>query len=79
MPPWMGALTYLSPLKYFLDLGFGIFLKGVGLGAMWDRLLGLALLGGAVFILGASVSAGPSHEAGGPGRLPEGASSLAEG
>lgn len=53
MPGWMAALSYLSPLKYYLDLGFGIFLKGVSLAHMWDRLLGLTLLGGAVFAVGA--------------------------
>lgn len=53
MPPWMQTLTYLSPLRYFLDLAFGIALKGAGISLLWDRLLGLALLGGGLFAIGA--------------------------
>lgn len=53
MPRWMQVLTYLSPLRYYLDLAFGIALKGAGIAVLWDRLLGLSLLGGALFGIGA--------------------------
>lgn len=53
MPSWMRVITLLSPLRYYLELGFGILLKGMGLWSLWDTLLGLALLGGLIFALGA--------------------------
>lgn len=35
---------YLSPLHYFIDMGYGILLKGAGLDGLWISLLTLALL-----------------------------------
>jgi len=49
MPPGIQLLTYLNPLRYFLLIIRGIFLKGTGAGALWPQMLGLALLGGLVF------------------------------
>lgn len=53
MPSWMQRITILSPLRYYLELGFGILLKGAGLGVLWDKLLGLSLLGGLIFAVSA--------------------------
>jgi len=53
LPGWMQLLTYLSPLRYYLDVSFGIALKGAGLSLLWDRLLGLSLLGGVLFTIAA--------------------------
>ncbi|MBI3989035.1 MAG: ABC transporter permease [candidate division NC10 bacterium] len=53
MPSWMRVITLFSPLRYYLKLGFGILLKGADLGMLWHDLLGLALLGGLLFALGA--------------------------
>lgn len=49
MPVWMQDLTYLSPLRYFLVVLRGSFLKGVGMEILWPEMaamgcLGLALL-----------------------------------
>lgn len=52
MPGWVQALMALSPLTYFLEATFGVLLKGAGLDLLWDSVLGMALLGGAVFGLG---------------------------
>jgi ABC-2 type transport system permease protein len=52
MPFWMKKITYLSPLKYFLEIGFSVFLKGVGFWALWREFLGLFILGGLAFLLG---------------------------
>ncbi|MBI2265771.1 MAG: ABC transporter permease [Armatimonadetes bacterium] len=53
MPPWMRALVTLSPLKYYLDMGIAVFLKGNTLLFMWKDCLALGGLGAAIFWLGA--------------------------
>lgn len=45
MPVFMRTLTYLSPLRYYIDVTLGIFLKGVGVDILWTQILALALLG----------------------------------
>jgi ABC-2 type transport system permease protein len=52
MPAWIQPLTYLVPLRYYLVIMRGIFLKGVGLEVLWPNLL--ALLGCGVVIFAAS-------------------------
>lgn len=53
MPEVIQWLTYLNPLRYFLVIVRGIFLKGVGLEVLWPQMLALALLGGGVLWLAA--------------------------
>jgi ABC-2 type transport system permease protein len=53
MPKIIQVFTYLIPLRYFLVIVRGIFLKGVGIEALWSQVLGLSLLG--VLIFGISV------------------------
>ncbi|MDQ7823901.1 MAG: ABC transporter permease [Candidatus Eremiobacteraeota bacterium] len=53
MPPWMAFLVNFSPLKYYLDLGYGIILKGNSLLFMWTEFLKLTALGVVVFWIGA--------------------------
>lgn len=50
MPAWIQPATYLIPLRYFLVILRGIFLKGVGLEAFWP--LALALLAWGLVVLG---------------------------
>lgn len=50
MPVWMQYLTYLVPLRYFLVIVRGIFLKGASFAALWDQVLLLAVLGSAMFV-----------------------------
>ena len=45
MPPVMQWLTYLSPLRYYVEATLGIFLKGVGLTILWPQALALAVYG----------------------------------
>jgi len=52
MPFWMKRITYLSPLKYFLEIGFSVFLKGLGLRELWKEFVGMLALGGLAFLLG---------------------------
>ena len=49
MPVAVQWLTYLNPLRYFLTIIRGIFLKGVGLDVLWPQYLALAVLGLVVF------------------------------
>ncbi|MDD3250446.1 MAG: ABC transporter permease [Smithellaceae bacterium] len=49
MPAVVQWLTYLNPLRYFLVILRGVFLKGVGLDILWPQYVSLAILGGAVF------------------------------
>ncbi|MEW6672185.1 MAG: ABC transporter permease [Thermodesulfobacteriota bacterium] len=49
MPALVQWLTYLNPLRYFLVIIRGIFLKGTGIHVLWPQLTGLAILGGIVF------------------------------
>lgn len=53
MPVWMQWIMYLSPLKYYLNIGMSIFLKGNSLVFMWKDFLWLLGLGAAIFWLGA--------------------------
>ncbi len=52
MPAWIQALMALSPLRYYIDVTYGIFLKGAGVDVLWDSVLALAVLGGALFGFG---------------------------
>jgi len=45
MPQLLQWLTYLNPVRYFLVIIRGTFLKGVGVAELWPQLLALAILG----------------------------------
>jgi ABC-2 type transport system permease protein len=49
MPLFVQWLTYLNPLRYFLVIIRGIFLKGVALEVLWPQYLALFILGFFVF------------------------------
>ena len=49
MPVVVQWLTYLNPLRYFLVIIRGIFLKGVGLDVLWHQYAAMAILGLVVF------------------------------
>ena len=38
-------MTYLNPVRYFMTIVRGIFLKGTGLDVLWPQMLALAILG----------------------------------
>jgi ABC-2 type transport system permease protein len=54
MPRAIQLATYAIPLRYYLDIVRGIFLKGVGLETLWPQ--ALALLACGVTILGLAVA-----------------------
>lgn len=45
MPTFLQWLTYLDPLRYFLVVLRGTFLKGVGFRMLWPQMLAMAILG----------------------------------
>jgi ABC-2 type transport system permease protein len=45
MPRAIQWLTYLNPLRYFLVIIRGVFLKGVGPGILWPQMLALGVMG----------------------------------
>jgi ABC-2 type transport system permease protein len=51
MPMPVQWLTLLNPLRYYMVVIRGIFLKGVGLSALWQQLVGLTLIGVALLSL----------------------------
>ena len=48
MPEAVQWLTYINPLRYYLVIIRGIFLKGVGIGILWQQFLALFILGGLI-------------------------------
>ena len=53
MPLAVQYLTYLNPLRYFLEIVRGVFLKGVGVSVLWPHILILAIYGTAILSLSA--------------------------
>ena len=51
MPAAIQPLTYLIPLRYFVIILRGIFLKGIGLETLWPQVLGLLAWGVAILTL----------------------------
>jgi ABC-2 type transport system permease protein len=51
MPAAIQPLTYLIPLRYFVVILRGIFLKGVGLETLWPQALALFAWGAVVLTL----------------------------
>ncbi len=51
MPKLIQYLTYINPLRYFLIIVRGIFLKGSGISVLWDQLLPLGSIGVVVLVL----------------------------
>jgi ABC-2 type transport system permease protein len=52
MPVLVQYVTYLNPLRYFMEIIRGIFLKGTGIEILWPQIL--ALSGYGILILIAS-------------------------
>jgi ABC-2 type transport system permease protein len=46
MPQWLQYITYINPLRYFIIVIRGVFLKGIGLEILWPEIVALAILGG---------------------------------
>jgi ABC-2 type transport system permease protein len=53
MPVAVQYVTYLNPLRYFMVIVRGVFLKGTGLRSLWPQVLALFLFGAVILILSA--------------------------
>ncbi len=53
MPVVVQYLTYLNPLRYFIEIVRGLFLKGVGISVLWPQMAALAVFGVSVITLSA--------------------------
>lgn len=51
MPQWLQLATYASPLRYFLVVLRGVYLKGIGLDLLWPQMAGMAILGLSLLVL----------------------------
>lgn len=52
MPAWQYYVTFLSPQRYYLNIGYGILLRGASLLTLWTDFAGLVVVGGGLFVLG---------------------------
>jgi ABC-2 type transport system permease protein len=53
MPLAVQWLTYLNPLRYFMEIVRGLFLKGAGLSVLWPQVVALAVYGVTILVLSA--------------------------
>lgn len=51
MPPFLRTLSLASPLRHYLDVTLGVFLKGSGLAELWPQALALVGLGTLLYAL----------------------------
>src|SRR5262249_49783432 len=54
MPVAVQYLSLLNPLRYFLEICRGVFLKGSGADLLWPQLLALAVFGSAILFFSAT-------------------------
>jgi ABC-2 type transport system permease protein len=54
MPDAAQWLTYLNPMRYFMEVTRGVFLKGVGFETLWPQLAAMALFGVTVVLISAT-------------------------
>jgi ABC-2 type transport system permease protein len=52
MPGWLRVAVNFSPLYYYIEASYGIFLKGMGLNILWLKILKMTALGLVVFGIG---------------------------
>jgi len=53
MPRVVQYLTYLNPIRYFMEIVRGVFLKGVGISILWPQMLVLGVYGVVILALSA--------------------------
>ena len=54
MPVAVQYFSYLNPLRYFMEIVRGIFLKGVGVAALWPQMLCLFVYGTSILLFSAA-------------------------
>lgn len=53
MPESIQWITYLNPVRYFMEIVRGVFLKGLGITELWTQLLSLTVIGVAMILVSA--------------------------
>lgn len=53
MPEFAQMLTYINPLRYFMEIVRGVFLKGTGIETLWPQMLALFFFGIIILTLSA--------------------------
>ncbi len=53
MPEIVQWVTYLNPMRYYMEVVRGIFLKGIGIEILWPQILALAFLGTSILAISA--------------------------
>jgi ABC-2 type transport system permease protein len=51
MPGWLQTATYVNPLRYFLVVLRGVYLKGIGFDMLWPQMAAMSLLGALLLVL----------------------------
>jgi len=54
MPVVVQYLTYLNPLRYFMEIVRSIFLKGTGVDVLWPQMLAMLVFGVSMLALSTS-------------------------
>ena len=49
MPPWLQLAAEASPIRHYIEIVSGLFLKGAGIGELWRHALALAAIGTSLF------------------------------
>jgi ABC-2 type transport system permease protein len=52
MPKWVQTVMTFSPLRYYIDITYGVMLKGAGLDLLWKPVGAMLVLGGVLFGFG---------------------------
>ncbi len=52
MPEWVRALMVVSPLRYYIDITYGVLLKGAGFDTLWRPVAAMSSLGASMFCIG---------------------------
>src|SRR5208283_4060599 len=53
MPEPVQYVTYLNPVRYFIEIVRGLFLKGSGVSVLWPQMVALAVFGVVILTLSA--------------------------
>lgn len=51
MPEFLQYVSYISPVRYYMEISLGIFLKGVGLNILWPKYVPLLAFSSVIFPL----------------------------
>lgn len=52
MPDWVRTMMVVSPLRYYIDITYGVLLKGAGLDVLWKPVAAMTGLGAGLFGIG---------------------------